>query len=59
MITSKHRCSECGSEMIIDHVSITDNIKQFYYVCVNPNCTEKGKAYTPTGSESESRVKIK
>ena len=59
MITSKHRCSECGSEMILDHVTITNNITQFYYTCVNPRCTERGKAYTPSGVESEAKVKIK
>lgn len=59
MITSKHRCSECGNEMIIDHISETDNITQFYYTCVNPKCTEFRKAYTPMGDESEAQVKPK
>lgn len=57
MVTTNRRCSECKSEMILDRVVKTDEGDVFYYACVNPNCRERGKAYTVTGNESESTVK--
>lgn len=57
MVTTNHRCSECGSEMLLSHVTEKDGIKTYYYACVNPNCSEKNKAYSATGSETESMIK--
>lgn len=57
MITTNHRCSECGREMLLSHVAEKDNVKTYYYACVNPDCREKNKAYSATGSETESMIK--
>ncbi len=45
--------------MLLDHVKQNGETTTFYYACINPNCKERGKAYTPTGSEAESRIKSK
>lgn len=57
MITHNRQCSECKSEMMLDHVKVKDGKTTMYYACVNPNCTQQGKAFTPTGKESESQIK--
>lgn len=57
MVTTNHRCSECGSEMLLSHVVEKDNVKTYYYACVNPNCREKSRAYSATGKETESMIK--
>ena len=51
------RCSICGNAMFLDRVVVKDGTKEFYYTCVNPNCKEKGKAYTSSGIETESTIK--
>ena len=43
--------------MFLDRVVVKDGTKEFYYTCVNPNCKEKGKAYTSSGIETESTIK--
>lgn len=48
-------CKVCGKEMLLDHVKQN----KFYYACVNPNCKERGKAYTKEGSEAVSTIKNK
>ena len=57
MVINNRQCSECKSEMLLDRVMEKDGVKSFYYTCVNPNCKERGKAYTATGTESESTIK--
>lgn len=57
MVIHNRQCSECKSEMLLDHVSEKDGEKTFFYSCVNPKCKEFGKAYTPTGKETESTIK--
>ena len=57
MVTTNRKCSECGSEMLLDHVEEKDGISTFWYACVNPQCTERGKAYSATGKETESTIK--
>ena len=59
MVVNNRQCSECGMEMLLDHVKESGDTKTFYYACVNPNCKERGKAYTPTGSEAQSTIKNK
>jgi len=59
MVIHNRRCSECKSEMLLDHVNEKDGVRTFYYVCVNPSCKEKGKAYSATGTESESQIRDK
>lgn len=58
MITQNRQCSECKGEMILDHVVNKEEKTLFYYACVNPKCKEFGKAYTATGTETESKVKL-
>ena len=57
MVIKGRLCSECKSEMLLDHVSEKDGAKTYYYSCVNPGCKERGKAYTATGNESQSTIK--
>ena len=59
MVSSNRRCSECKGEMYLDHVSTVGGVKTLFYACVNPNCTERGKAYSLTGKEAESTIKDK
>lgn len=59
MVSNKRRCSECGGEMFLDHVSTVDNVKTLYYSCVNPACKERGKAYSLSGAEAEAQIKNK
>lgn len=57
MVITNRKCSECGSTMLLDKVKEKDGVKTFYYACVNPNCKERGKAYTATGIETESSIR--
>lgn len=57
MVSMNHRCSECGSEMLLSHVAEENSIKTYYYACVNPDCKERNKAYSATGKETESLIK--
>lgn len=59
MVSTNRRCSECKGEMFLDHVSITDGVETLFYACVNPNCKERGKAYSLTGTEAKSTIKDK
>ena len=52
-----NRCSICGNLMMLDRVVENESKKEFYFTCVNPNCKEKGKAYTDSGTESQSTIK--
>lgn len=57
MVTEGRRCSECGCEMLLDHVSEKGGVRTFFYSCINPGCKECGKAYTATGKETGSTIK--
>lgn len=57
MVLMDRRCSECGSEMLLDRVVTKGDTQRMYYTCVNPNCKERGKAYSPNGEESQSSIK--
>ena len=59
MVSINRRCSECKGEMFLDHVSTVDGVKTLFYACVNPNCKERGKAYSLIGTETESMIKDK
>lgn len=59
MVSTNRRCSECGGEMFLDHVSEINGVKTMFYSCVNPNCKERGRAYSLTGQESEAQIKDK
>ena len=52
-----NRCSVCGNLMMLDRVVENKGKKEFYFTCVNPNCKEKGKAYTDSGTKSQSTIK--
>jgi hypothetical protein len=43
--------------MLLDKISRKDGVETFFYACVNPECKECGKAYSPTGEETESTIK--
>ena len=45
--------------MLLDHVTAKGDTKTFYYACINPKCRERGKAYSATGTETESMIKDK
>lgn len=45
--------------MFLDHVTERNGVKTLFYACVNPNCKERGKAYSLTGVESQSQIKDK
>lgn len=45
--------------MLLDHVKQDGDTTTFYYACINPNCKERGKAYTATGKEAEAKIKDK
>lgn len=57
MVTTNRQCSECKNEMLLDRVTEEKGEKIFYYSCINPKCSEYGKAYTANGQESESMIK--
>lgn len=59
MVSTNRRCSECKGEMFLDHVSNVNGVETMFYSCVNPNCKERGKAYSLTGAETESQIKDK
>lgn len=59
MVSTNRRCSECKGEMFLDHVSEVNGVKTMFYACVNPNCKERGKAYSLAGLEAESQIKDK
>ena len=59
MITQNKQCSECKSEMILDHVTNKEDSTVYYYTCVNPNCRKFGEAYTATGTETKAEIKTK
>ena len=45
--------------MFLDHVSEIDGKTVIFYSCINPNCKEKGKAYSAEGTERQSQIKTK
>lgn len=59
MVSTNRRCSECKGEMFLDHVSEVNGVKTMFYACVNPNCKERGKAYSLAGLEAEAKIKDK
>lgn len=56
MIGKNRECSECGSEMLLDRVVEKGGEKTFYYACVNKDCKEVGKSFTPSGKETKSTI---
>ena len=59
MLTQDKRCSVCQGDMFIDHVSEKDGVNVIYYACINPDCKERGKAYSATGQETQSQIRDK
>lgn len=51
------KCSECNSELLLDHVKESDHVKDYWYTCINPKCKRKGIAFRPSGEEAESEIK--
>lgn len=50
-------CPKCSHELLLDHVTEKSGIKEFFYTCINPRCSEKGKAFKPTGETTKSTIK--
>lgn len=50
-------CPKCGRELLLDHVKEKDGVKEFYYACINKGCSERGKAFKPTGEIAKSTIK--
>jgi len=48
-------CPKCKTETYIDRVDPVTG--KYYYVCVNPKCENKGKAFALTGEEVEATIK--
>lgn len=50
-------CHKCDKELLIDHV---DKDGKYFYVCMNPNCSEYRKAFNPsTDDKAEAEIKPK
>lgn len=50
------KCQRCNSELLLDHVVEKGDTKEYYYACVNPRCSERGKAFKPTGETRASTI---
>ena len=50
-------CPKCKAETYVDRYDPITG--KYYYVCVNPKCGDKGKAFALTGEEVEAMIKIK
>ena len=51
-------CTKCGKELLIDHVDPENG--KYYYVCLNPSCTEYRRAFNPSTNEKvEAKIKPK
>ena len=47
-------CPNCNSEVFIDRV---DDTGRYWYVCLNPRCSEYRKAFNPaSGAVSEPKI---
>lgn len=51
------KCPKCGQELLLDHVVKTETRKDYWYTCINPRCDQCGKAFSPSGGESEAMIK--
>lgn len=50
-------CPKCGKELLIDSV---DKEGRYFWVCMNPNCSDYRKAFNPSSDEKkESAIKPK
>ena len=50
-------CPKCNKELLIDSV---DKDGKYFYVCMNPTCTEYRRAFNPSSEETkESEIKPK
>ena len=52
-------CPKCRSELLLDHVVQRGDTKDFYYACINPQCSERGTAFKPTGETTKSTIQTK
>lgn len=53
------KCPKCKNETFLDHVEKWEGLDKYFYVCVNPQCTEHRKAFSPSGEEAEMKIKPK
>jgi hypothetical protein len=53
-------CPKCDKQLMLDHVDTSGNTQTYYYVCMNPKCTEYRKAFNPaSGATVESKIQPK
>lgn len=50
------KCMECKHELLLDHVVEKEDKKYYWYTCVNPKCSRKGIAFSPTQGETEAKI---
>lgn len=55
------KCRECGNEMYVDHVRLSEDrqVETYVYVCVNPRCKDYRKAVSLMGGEENTQIKEK
>lgn len=53
------KCKECNKELLLDHVEEKGNNKVYWYTCVNPKCSKKGIAFSPSCGEIDAKIKVK
>ena len=53
------KCPKCKNETFLDHVEKWEGLDKYFYVCVNPQCTEHRKDFSPSGEEAEMKIKPK
>ena len=52
------QCNKCKNDMLLDHVVEKEGLPPaFFYTCINPNCSEKGKSFSDKGEQRESTIK--
>lgn len=50
-------CPRCSKELLIDHV---DENGKYFYVCMNPQCSEYRRAFNPSTDEKvDAKIKPK
>jgi hypothetical protein len=53
-------CPKCDKQLMLDHVDTSDDRETYYYVCMNPRCSEYRKAFNPSsGVTVEAKIKPK
>ena len=52
------KCPSCSNELFVDHVSpMPDGGTKYFYACINPQCSNYRKTFSPSGDEAETQIK--